>query len=209
MRSLAIIAAVFVSASATCPPPGFDSIHDFDLDQFISKRWYVQQQMEGGLEPANLFQCQWAEYSRMTKPTFWGFEIQGQDHIDMPDGSKKDFHPCASIVDASRGKLSVGECWLPRAASGPYWVYVHNESLGVAAVGGGAPSHEFPGGCRTGTGKIGGGLWLFSRKQQRSEALVQIARQALKDQGFDLSALKDVNQTGCPTEKTQGIEITV
>jgi len=209
MWSLSIIAVVLASASATCPPPGFDTVSEFNLTDFISKRWYVQQMMEGGLEPAELFQCQWTEYAMLAKPNFWGFEIQSHDHIDMPDGSKKDFHPCAKIVNASRGKMSVGECFLPKFLSGPYWVYLHDEAKGIAAVGGGAPSHQFPGGCRTGTGKIGGGLWMFTRKQQRDESLVQIVRQSLKKQGFDLDALKDVNQTGCPTEKATGFDITV
>jgi len=196
----AVVAALVATAVANCPPPGFDSVKQFNLDEFISKRWYVQQQMEGGLEPADLFQCQWAEYVKMDKPNRWGFEIQSHDHIDKADGSTMDLHPCAKIVDASRGKMSVGECFLPKFASGPYWVYLHNETAGVAAVGGGAPSHQFPGGCRTGTGKIGGGLWVFTRKQHRDEGLVQMARKSLKEQGFDLDALKDVLQEGCPTE---------
>merc|ERR1719350_354078 len=109
-----------------------------------------------------------------------------------------DLHPCAKIVNASRGKPSVGMCFLPTLLSGPYWVYLHNQAGGYAAVGGGPPTHEFPGGCRTGTGKIGGGLWIFTRAQQRNEASVQVVRGELKSQGFDLEALKDVNQTGCP-----------
>lgn len=184
-----------------CPPPGFDSIATFDLEAFVATRWYVQQQMEGGLEPNDLFQCQYAEYTLTEKPNFWGFEIAAHDHIDMLDGTNKDLHPCAKIVDASRGKLEVGECWLPVAAAGPYWVYVYNETAGYAAVGGGAPKHEFEGGCRTGTGKIGGGLWIFTREQQRDEGKVQQVRSMLKSQGFDLDALLDVDQRGCPTEE--------
>merc|ERR1712050_781472 len=108
-------------------------------------------------------------------------------------------NPCAKIVNASRGKLEVGECWLPKWFSGPYWVYYYNETAGHAAVGGGAPAHEFAGGCRTGTGKIGGGLWVFTKAQQRDDDAVQRVRASLKEQGFDLDALKDVKQTGCPT----------
>merc|ERR1739845_249748 len=136
----------------------------------------------------------------MDKPNRWGFGIQARDHIDYYDGSTPmDLHPCAKIVNASRGKLAVGECFLPQLLSGPYWVYLYSEEAGYAAVGGGAPSHEFPGGCRTGTGKIGGGLWIFTRKQARDDKTVQLVRTALKEQGFDLEALKFVNQTGCPT----------
>jgi lipocalin len=193
-------AGLLANVAAECPPAGFDSVKTFDLDAFVAKRWYVQQQMEGGLEPADLFQCQWADYTVLEKPNAMGFEIQEHVHIDLPDGTTQDQHPCAKIVDASRGKMEVGECFLPQLLAGPFWVYAHNETAGYAAVGGGAPSHEFDGGCRTGTGKIGGGLWIFTREQQRDESIVQEVRSQLKSQGFDLDALLDVNQTGCPTE---------
>jgi len=196
-----IASSSILFAAGKCPPEGFDSVETFDLDVYISKRWYVQQQMEGGLEPADLFQCQYAEYVMMQTKNFWGFEIQAHDHIDMNDGTNKDLHPCAKIADAKRGKLNVGECWLPQAVSGPLWVYTYNETAGYAAVGGGAPEHEFPSGCRTGTGRIGGGLWIFTREQKRNEELVQDVRSELKKQGFDLDVLKDVDQSGCPTEE--------
>lgn len=204
----AIVAGLALCASGgPCPPEGFDSVATFDLKAFVAKRWYVQQQMEGGLEPADLFQCQYSEYTILDKPNFFGFEIQEHVHIDKPDGSKKDLHPCAKIVDASRGKLSVGECFLPRFLSGPLWTYTYNETAGYASLGGGAPTNEFPGGCRTGTGKIGGGLWIFTREQKRNEALVQKARAELKALGFDLDALKDVDQTSCPADDGTPIKL--
>jgi len=210
MSKILQLLALSTVASATCPPEGFDSVETFDLHAFIDGKWFVQEMMEGGLEPAKLFQCQWAEYAMMDKPDFWGFEIQAHDHIDYDDGSKPmDLHPCAKIVNASRGKLSVGECFLPQLLSGPYWVYIYDEKEGYAAVGGGAPSHEFPGGCRTGTGKIGGGLWIFTRQQQRDENKVQVVRTALKSQGFDLDALRFVNQTGCPAASTSASSLIV
>mmetsp|Transcript_7786 Transcript_7786/g.9368 ORF Transcript_7786/g.9368 Transcript_7786/m.9368 type:complete len:222 (+) Transcript_7786:304-969(+) len=190
---------VFVLANAKCPPDNFSTVEDFDLDRYISKRWYVQQQMECGLEPADLFQCQYAEYEKMITPTFWGHTIAGHDHIDMPDGSVKDLHPCASVVNLRKGMLLVGECFLPRAFAGPYWVLTYNEAEGYAAVSGGAPKHSFPGGCRVGTGHIDSGLWIFTREQQRNENLVQKVRNILGSKGFDLSALKDVDQSDCPT----------
>jgi len=196
-----VLAGAALSVASKCPPEGFDSVSTFDLDTFISDRWYVQQMMEGGLEPKKLFQCQYAEYQKFDKPNFWGFELQGHDHIDMMDGTNFDLHPCAKIVDEKRGKLAVGECGLPSLLMGPYWVYAYNETAGYAAVGGGAPKHEFPGGCRTGTGKIGGGLWIFTRQQTRDEAMVGKVRTFLQGQGFDLDALQDVDQSGCPTEE--------
>ena len=67
-RPLALLAvclpAVKAISTPTCPPRNFSTqferSRDFDLDAFIGARWYVQQQMACDLEPANLFQCQWA-----------------------------------------------------------------------------------------------------------------------------------------------------
>ena len=85
-----------------------------------------------------------------------------------------------------------------RVVSHRYWVYVYDESAGYAAVGGGPPTEAFPGGCRTGTGHANSGLWIFTRAQARSESLVQTVRGKLKRMGFDLDALRDVRQAGCP-----------
>jgi len=52
--------------------------------------------------------------------------------------------------------------------------------------------------CRTGTGHTNSGLWIFTRAQARSESIVQTVRGKLKTMGFDLDALRDVRQTGCP-----------
>ena len=127
--------------------------------------------MECGLEPANLFQCQYAEYTRLSKKTFWGFTIQGHDHIDniSPNQTSMDLHPCVDVVDELRGKLEVGQCFLPKAAAGPYWVYTYDEKQGYAAVGGGPPKESFQGGCRTGTGHVNAGLWIFTRSLQRND----------------------------------------
>jgi len=137
----------------------------------------------------------------MDKPDFWGFTIQGHDHIDNigVDNSTKDLHPCVAVVDEAHGKLEVGQCFLPKLATGPYWVYYYSEVEGYAAVGGGIPKESFDGGCRTGTGHVGSGLWIFTRSQQRDSVLVQKARGLLSGLGFDLSALADVVQTGCPS----------
>ena len=75
---------------------------------------------------------------------------------------------------------------------------LYDESAGYAAVGGGPPTEAFPGGCRTGTGHTNSGLWIFTRAQARSESLVQTVRGKLKRMGFDLDALRDVRQAGCP-----------
>ena len=126
---LALFAVCLTTATAistpTCPPRNFtiqfDRSRDFDLDAFIGARWYVQQQMECALEPANLFQCQWAKYKKIEETSPWGFTIKAHNHIDQIPGnaSTMDLHPCVGEIDVPRGKLSVGQCFLPEALAGP------------------------------------------------------------------------------------------
>ena len=73
----------------------------------------------------------------------------------------------------------------------------YSEADGYALVSGGAPSISSPGGCRTGEGVNNAGLWIFTRRQQRDEALVQTVRKIAASKGFDTSVLKDVEQSDC------------
>ena len=66
-----------------------------------------------------------------------------------------------------------------------------------ALVSGGQPTHQAAGGCRTGDGVNGAGLWIFSRNATRDEAVVSHLRGVAQAKGFDLSVLKDVQQEGC------------
>ena len=97
----------------------------------------------------------------------------------------------------------VGPCFLPRLPGvtvGPYWVLEYNEEEGYALVSGGQPTTRTPDGCVGGSGTYDAGLWIFTRQQQRDPALVEKVRGLAKAQGFDVSVLKDVNQTAdCPT----------
>merc|ERR1719440_26645 len=95
----------------------------------------------------------------------------------------------------------VGPCFLPRISgftTGPYWVLAYSEAEGYALVSGGQPTtSDGSAGCKTGSGTNGAGLWIFTRQQQRDEALVQKVRGLAKAKGFDLSVLNDVDQTKC------------
>jgi hypothetical protein len=82
---------------------------------------------------------------------------------------------------------------------GPYWVLEYNEEEGYALVSGGQPTTRTPDGCVGGSGTYDAGLWIFTRQQQRDPVLVEKVRGLAKAQGFDVSVLKDVNQTAdCP-----------
>ena len=97
-----------------------------------------------------------------------------------------------------KSKLKVAPCFLPKIFSGDYWVVAYDEGEGYALVSGGQPTKQGQNGlCTTGTGTNGSGLWIFTRKQERDEALVTKVRSIATDKGFDISVLNDVDQTNC------------
>lgn len=185
----------------TCPPADFDTVQNFDLSIFAAKRWYIHEQMQILAVPSHAHFCIHADYKRLDKKTFWGYDIQVHN-VAADDAPPHKVHDsgtfiCAKTVDATAGKLAVGPCFLPSFLAGPYWVIAYSEVEGYALVSGGAPAHSTPNGCRTGTGLNDAGLWIFTRAQARNKALVQKVRQIAIDKGFDVSVLEHVNQTGC------------
>ena len=66
-----------------------------------------------------------------------------------------------------------------------------------ALISGGQPTHEAPGGCRTGSGINDSGLWIFLRSKVRHERTIAMVRQLAAAQGYDLSVLGNVMQDGC------------
>jgi len=189
----------------TCPPANFSTVHDFDLLSFVSGPWYIQQQMPTSYLPKSENKCVYAEYSLPTKKSFWqeiwGYDVQVQNHAEDIAAPHTEHDSgkflCAKVVDRMAGKLEVAPCFLPTWFSGPYWVVAFSEQEGYALISGGAPTISAEGGCRTGTGINNSGLWIFTRQQERDEALVQKVRRIAAAKGFDLSVLNDVDQTGC------------
>jgi len=188
--------------SAACPPTGFDSIQSgFDLDAYVSKPWFIQQQAETAYLPKEQNFCVSAQYTRLEKKTLLGYDIKVHNVAYERDGEKHDSGDTlyAKIVDAKTGKLEVAPYFLPPALSGAYWVLAYEESEGFALVSGGAPTHDGEDGlCRTGTGVNGSGLWIATRQQRRDEGLVQKVRAMALAKGLDLTVLNDVDQTTCP-----------
>lgn len=211
--ALGIVAVLLTTADAylgekpqspSCPPQNFSSVTNFDLETFIHSRWHIQQQMPTTYLPATENRCVYAEYKLAAKKSFWGYDVEVHNHAEDVQAPHKVHDSgsliCAKIVDRMAGKLEVAPCFLPKFLSGAYWVIDYSEQEGYALISGGAPSHSFTGGCRTGTGVNGAGLWIFTRQQQRDEALVQKVRGIASSKGFDLSVLNDVDQTKCTDE---------
>jgi len=188
-------------AAPTCPPANFTSTEGFNVKTFVQARWYAQQQMPVSYLPASENRCVYAEYELLKKKTLWGYDVQVHNYAEdvAPPHKVHDSGSfiCAKVVDETTGKLAVAPCFLPSITAGPYWVIAYSEADGYALVSGGAPSISSPGGCRTGEGVNNAGLWIFTRRQQRDEALVQTVRKIAASKGFDTSVLKDVEQSDC------------
>lgn len=50
------------SASWACPPPGFESVRGFSLQDYIARPWFVQQQSPNSYQRENQLFCVRAEY---------------------------------------------------------------------------------------------------------------------------------------------------
>lgn len=203
-------------AAAACPPSGFDTQGalegGFDVEWYLSGKWHIQQQMALSYLPKDYMYCVTAEYSRFAKPTLLGYDIQVKNHAENAEG--KALGPintiCSKIVNEAEGKLEVAPCFLPTILSGDYWVVAFDKKEDWALVSGGPPRKQAPDGqsCRTGTGTNGSGLWIFTRKQQRDEALLQKVRGIAAAKGFDISVLEDIDHTKCASPASVA-EITV
>lgn len=192
-------------ALPTCPPADFTSDQNFDLKAFIKTRWYIQQQMAVSYLPKSENRCVYAEYKLLNPKSLLGYDVQVHNYAEdvAPPHAAHDSGTkiCAAIVDAATGKLEVAPCFLPKVTSGDYWVIDFSDADGYALISGGPPTKAAAGGCQTGTGINGSGLWIFTRQQARDQSIVDKVRSIAKAKGFDLSVLNDVDQTGCKVEK--------
>lgn len=117
-------------------------------------------------------------------------------------------HSLCAVPSDNQAKLQVGTCYLPQIDglfSGPFWVLEYSEIEGYALISRGQPNIWSQRGCRTGTSASFGGLWVFSRKQERNETLVQYVRSLARMQHIDVSVLNDVDHRGCPSLDDESI----
>jgi len=172
----------------------------FDLDAYISKPWFIQQQMPTEYLPETKNFCVNAMYERKAEKSFWGYTISVRNRAAEADGTPTDSGDflCAYGYDPEDpAKLAVAPCFTPKIVSGSYWVLAYNEAEGYALVSGGQPKVATPFGCRTGDGTNDSGLWIFTREPQPDFALVDKVRGIALSQGFDLGVLKNVSHVDC------------
>jgi|UniRef100_A0A7S4JVC8 hypothetical protein len=208
------LAPLFLLGSAQeCPPPGIDTVDNFDLGQFIAARWYVHEQTVTVNTPIENLYCSYAEYAMRPQPSVpSGYTVDVTNYAQDSSGNEfvtgRSPQPdlCADQeetggTDAS--KLVVAPCFLPKEAAGPYWVVYYDEANGVAVVSGGSPDvNGASDTCKTMNAMGDSGLWIFLRSANREEDKIEGAKAFLRTWNYDLSILNLVDQTDCVYDDT-------
>jgi len=197
------------------------TLDEFEIEQYISKKWYSQQQRPVQFNSEALFYCITAEYSFLDSTDdplaiTNGFDVKvfnkGQDvdgniftsddefaegGVPVPSGL------CAGqkVFDGDKdSELTVGFCSISVFAFGPsnYWVLAYDEEEGAALIAGGQPDtpNSNGDGLCTYSDPISG-LWIFTRSPVRNETLIEKYRGIAIDNGIDPSMMKDVAQEDC------------
>jgi apolipoprotein D and lipocalin family protein len=195
-----------------CPPPGFDSVDNFSVSDYVSAPWYIQMQSEVSYLPKERFFCVRANY---TETDDFGPPAQAELLVDnyAREGSisgpeSDEFLLRASIVDLTEpSKLLVGPPQLPVPFRGPYWVVAISEQpYEWAIVSGGPPTSQGSDGCLTpGLGfnpnGNGEGVFLLTREPVAPNSTVDMLVEKTEALGFDTSVLLPVQQEGCCGER--------
>lgn len=196
-----------------CPPPGFDSVGNFNVSDYVSAPWYIQKQSEVSYLPKERFFCVRANYTEGTPAPF--SQAQAELIVDnyAREGSisgpeSDDFPLRASIVNLTQpSKLLVGPPFLPVFLRGPYWVVAISEQpYEWAIVSGGPPTRQGANGCLTpGLGfnpnGNGEGVFLLTREPVAPNSTVDMLVETAGGLGFDTSVLLPVQQEGCCGER--------
>jgi len=207
------------SPSQTCKT--VEPLDEFDIEQYISKKWYSHQQRPVQFNSEALFYCITAEYSFLdfnedSLALTNGFDVkvfnQGQDvdgniftsddefaegGIPVPSGLCAGQKVFAGDKDS---QLTVGFCSINVFAFAPsnYWVLAYDEEEGAALIAGGQPDtpNSNGDGLCTYSDPVSG-LWIFTRSPVRNETLIEKYRDIARDNGIDPSIMKDVAQEDC------------
>jgi len=173
---------------------------NFNLDTFISRRWYVQQQMETKDLPAKANYCVTAMYTKRLKKTRLGYDIDVLNSAANSDGSPYTGlgHRCVAASAKDPAKLQVAPCLLRKKFAAPYWILQHNEEKGYALVsGGGYANVATTEGCRTDKDADGSGLWILTREIEPDPAMIQEVRGWAISRAYDVRVLKNVSHNVC------------
>merc|ERR1712038_2092629 len=200
------------------------TLDEFDIVQYASKKWYSHQQRPIQFNSETYFYCITAEYSFLdpNKVPFEplgienGFDIKvfnkGQDAdgniVTSDDEIAEGGIPVPSPLCAGQkvfegdkdSEFTVGFCAVPvlSFAQSNYWVLAYDEEEGAALIAGGQPDtlNSNGDGLCTYSDPVSG-LWIFTRSPVRNETLIEKYRDIARENGIDPSIMKDVAQEDC------------
>ncbi|KAI8995164.1 Calycin-like protein [Gaertneriomyces semiglobifer] len=186
-----------------CPPANYSSLSNFNLTEYVSAPWYVQEQLPVNYQTEDELFCVRAKYT--LRPDGKSVEVYNYSNKQRVNGEKSDTILRALIRDSNvQSQLLVGPPWIPEFIApwlyGPYWVVAAEPSpdnYEWALVTGGAPDVQTGNGCTTQGSRFKGGIWILTREQVASQEAVETARNRLTELGIDVNVLKKVEQEGC------------
>lgn len=169
-------------------------------DEYVSKVWYVQEQLINAYQPEENLFCVRANYTKTSDTTLEvrNFARAGSVRGEAVGG---DMVLSAFIPDTDvPAKLKVGPSFIPRALYGDYWIVAQDrDNKSWAIISGGQPTIEIsPGLCSTESAnniRQQGGLWLFTRERKVSKEIVDLMKKKANDLGIDTTQLKKVVQS--------------
>lgn len=192
----------------------------FDLESYISGRWYSQQQRPSPFQPETLNFCTTADYTKIDGITNIAppgyneaYTIQVFNTAQDANGTVftsndeaqvgPDPGPLCGLEQFPNGtdpaKLLVGNCFVDPSnpfASGPYWVVAYNETDGYALISGGQPDVPTSNGLCTFSSPFNG-LWIFTRDSERDEDVIEAMIDVAIANGIDPSSMLPVDQEDC------------
>jgi len=196
--------AAGANATVSCPPPGFNSVENFNLSAWTEHPWYIQEQMPVIYQQPETFFCVRASYKQLGDDAVQVLNTANKGSVDGPQ--QNDGPPLKAVIPdlSDPSKLKVGLEFLPNESYGDYWVVFAGPDEGpydYGIVSGGPPTLEGidGGGCVAGTPvqTNEAGLWLFTKEAEPEEETVEMLKQKASDLGFDLSVLLPVDHQGC------------
>ena len=205
-----IAAVAATQAQSTCLP--VTSVDNFDVTEYASAPWYVQQQAVNTYTPIDQNRCVTAQYEirdetnlNWWEKSWWGYTVNVNNYAETETGESLGGKLCADYDEETPSQLTVAPCFLPQIFGGPYWVVSYREGPvnGYALISGGAPQYVVDGEtdcglngtdtcCKTGDGINRSGLWIFTRQRNPPETLVKEVRTIAKQMGFSTSVLFNV-----------------
>ncbi len=204
-----LILLTLLASSTLNKCPIVNTQTNFNLTEYIRKRWYIQQQQVTSYLPLEENYCVTAKYN-ISDRKILGYKgvvlnVYNYANLRKVNGEQANKHNqvlCARVPNEKNpSKLLVAPCFLPNAFAGDYWVIAAgpaSDNYEWAIVSGGQPTVEYEDGCTTKTtGSNGAGFWYFSRVPIASERVIKKLNKVARAKGYTLSQLHNVTQANC------------